>query len=117
MVPIEMSSPHSYLTSVHTIGLSCTVWPQYKTRQQDTSDIRPTDIAIGIDHLCYSIDGLVIGCKYQLLEILIFSTFSALQCASSISRLMFLNETRKRFRLMLSSMSAAVADSAVTKWF
>ena len=45
MVPIEMSAPHSYSTSIHTIGLACTVWPQYTTRQTD----RQTDRAIGID--------------------------------------------------------------------
>ena len=33
MVPIEMSTPHSYSTSIHTIGLSCIVWPQYTTQQ------------------------------------------------------------------------------------
>ena len=35
MVPIEISSPHSYSTSIHTFGLSCTVWPQYTTRQTE----------------------------------------------------------------------------------
>ena len=36
MVPIEISSsPHSYLTSIRTIGLSCTVWPQYTMQQTD----------------------------------------------------------------------------------
>ena len=33
MLPIEMSSPHSYSTIIHTICLSCTAWPQYTTRQ------------------------------------------------------------------------------------
>ena len=37
MVPIEISSQHSYSTSIHTIDLSCTVWPQYATRQ--TTDL------------------------------------------------------------------------------
>ena len=32
MEPIEMSSPHSYSTSIHTIGLSATVWPQFEGR-------------------------------------------------------------------------------------
>ena len=50
MVPIEISSPHSYSTSIHTIGLSCTVWPQYTTWQT-------TDRAIGKGRLCYSIGG------------------------------------------------------------
>ena len=36
--------PRSYSTSVHSIGLSCTVWPQYTTRQTDS---------IGIGRLCY----------------------------------------------------------------
>ena len=35
MAPIEMSSPYSYSTSIHTIGLSCTIWPQCTTRQAD----------------------------------------------------------------------------------
>ena len=30
MVPFEISPPHSYLTSVHTIGLSATVWPYFE---------------------------------------------------------------------------------------
>ena len=34
-VPIGISSPHSYSTSLHTIGLSCIVWPQRTTRQTD----------------------------------------------------------------------------------
>ena len=46
MVQIEISSPHSYSTSVHTLCLSCTVWPQYTTRQTD--DRWQTDRAIGI---------------------------------------------------------------------
>ena len=33
MVPIETSSQHSYSTHTHIIGISCTVWPQYTTRQ------------------------------------------------------------------------------------
>ena len=33
MILIEMSTPHSYATSIHNIGLSCTVWPWYTTRQ------------------------------------------------------------------------------------
>ena len=41
MVPIEISSPHSYSTSIHTIGLSCTVWLQYTTRQ--TTDDKQTE--------------------------------------------------------------------------
>ena len=36
MVPIEMSSPHAYSTSMHTLGLFWTVWPQYITRQTYT---------------------------------------------------------------------------------
>ena len=37
MIPIKISSLHSYSSSIHihTIGLSCTVWPQYTTRQTD----------------------------------------------------------------------------------
>ena len=35
MVPIEMSSPHSYSTPIHTIGLSCNVWPKCTMRQTD----------------------------------------------------------------------------------
>ena len=35
IVPIEMSSPHSYSTSIHTTGLPCTVWSQYTTWQTD----------------------------------------------------------------------------------
>ena len=37
MVPVEMSSSHSYSTSVHTIGLSFTVWPQCTTQQTQQS--------------------------------------------------------------------------------
>ena len=33
MASIEMSTPHSYSTSIHTIGLSCSVWSQYTTWQ------------------------------------------------------------------------------------
>ena len=43
----KWSYPHSYLTSMHSIGLSCTVWPQCTTRQT-------IDRAIGIGRLCYS---------------------------------------------------------------
>ena len=50
MVPIEMSTPHSYSTSIHTIGLSCISWLQHTTWQT-------TDNAIGIGCLCYSISG------------------------------------------------------------
>ena len=32
MVPTEVSSPHSYSTSIHTKG---TVWPQYTMQQTD----------------------------------------------------------------------------------
>ena len=35
MVPIEISSPRSYSTYIHTTGLSCTVLPQYTTWQTD----------------------------------------------------------------------------------
>ena len=35
MLPIEMSSPHSYSTSIHTIGPSCTIWLQYTTWETD----------------------------------------------------------------------------------
>ena len=35
MVPIEISSPYSYSTFIHTTCLSCTVWPQYTTRHTD----------------------------------------------------------------------------------
>ena len=45
IVPIKISSKHSCSTSVHAIGLSCTVWPQYTMRQ--------TDRAIRIGRLCY----------------------------------------------------------------
>ena len=48
IVPIKISSPHSYLT----IGLSCAVWPQYTTWQADR--------AMAIGRLCYSIGGLKI---------------------------------------------------------
>ena len=34
-VPIQISSPHSHSTYIHTICLSCTVWPQYTTRRTD----------------------------------------------------------------------------------
>ena len=50
MVPIELSSPHSYSSDIYTRGLSCTVWPQYTTRQ--------TDRAFGKCHLWYSIGGI-----------------------------------------------------------
>ena len=55
MVTTEMSSQHSYSTSIHTICLSCTVRPQYTTRQTDT---RQTDRATGRGRLCYRIGGL-----------------------------------------------------------
>ena len=32
MVPIEILTPHSYSTFIHTTGLYCTVWPQYTTQ-------------------------------------------------------------------------------------
>ena len=41
----------SYSTSVHTIRLSSTVWPQYTTRQ--------TDRGLAIGCLCHSIGGLI----------------------------------------------------------
>ena len=53
MAPIEMSSPYSYATSIHTIRLSCTVWPQYTTRQ--------TDRTIEIGRLCSSIGSLIMA--------------------------------------------------------
>ena len=52
MVPIEISSPYSYSTLIHTRGLSCTVWPQYTKRQ--------TDRAMAIGRLCYRIGCLII---------------------------------------------------------
>ena len=55
MVPIEISSPRSYSTSIHAIGLSCAVWPQYTTRQTD--DRRQTDRATGKGRLWFSIGG------------------------------------------------------------
>ena len=39
MVPIEISSPHSYSTSVNTIGLSCTVDLVYNTSVQDDEHV------------------------------------------------------------------------------
>ena len=63
MVPIEISFPHSYSSiSIHTIGLSCTIWPQV----QNAADDRET--AIGIGRLCYSIGGL----KVILIEASVF---------------------------------------------
>ena len=44
MLPIEMSSSHCHATYIYTIGLACTVWPQYTTRQ--------TDGAMGIGCIC-----------------------------------------------------------------
>ena len=35
MVPIEKSSPYYYSIFIRTTDLSCTVWPQYTTRQTD----------------------------------------------------------------------------------
>ena len=55
IVPVEMTSPHSYSTSILTIGLSCTVKPQYTTWQIDD-----TDRVIGIGRLCCGIGGLII---------------------------------------------------------
>ena len=52
IVQIEISSPHFYLTSIHTKGLSCTIWPQYTTRQTDRQ-------TMPIDRLCYSLGGLI----------------------------------------------------------
>ena len=43
-------------TSMHTIGLSCTVWPQRTTWQTDTQ--HTTDSVIRIGRLCYSISSL-----------------------------------------------------------
>ena len=43
MVPIEMSSSHSYSTSVHIIGLSCALWLQYTTQQTDSQPDRKSD--------------------------------------------------------------------------
>ena len=57
-LPIEMSSPHSVSTCIHTICISCIVWSQYTTRQ--TTDRRPADRAIGSSRLCYSVGGLKI---------------------------------------------------------
>ena len=30
MIPIEISSPHYYSTSIHTIGISATIWPYFE---------------------------------------------------------------------------------------
>ena len=57
MVPVEISSPHSHATSIHTIVLYCTVWPQNTKRQ---SGRRQTDRAIGIGSPCYRIGSLKI---------------------------------------------------------
>ena len=51
MVPIEMLSPIFLFDFIHTLGLSCSVWPQYTTQQ--------TDRVIGIGRLCYCIGGLI----------------------------------------------------------
>ena len=77
MVPIEMSTtPHFYLTSLHTMDLSCIIWPQCITRQ--------TDRAIRIGRLCYSSCGpnyyyyyfqltLVLACSYPAPDFLQFT--------------------------------------------
>ena len=47
MVPIKMSTIHCYLTSIYTIGLSCTVWPRY-TMWQMTEWSEQTAYAIAL---------------------------------------------------------------------
>ena len=42
MVLIKISSPHSYSTSIPTVCLSCTFWPQYTTRQTEQSEYAKT---------------------------------------------------------------------------
>ena len=77
MVPIKMSAPHSNSTSLHTIGLSCTVSPQYTTWQATRQSNR--------NRLpCYSIDGLIKGNMLKLyilflLNVMIFNTWPNLE--------------------------------------
>ena len=52
MLPIETSSPHSYLTSVYTIL-------HRFAPIHNVADRQTTDTAIGIGCICYSIGGLI----------------------------------------------------------
>ena len=52
--PVEISSPHSYSTSIHTIGLSCTVWPQHTRRLTE----RQTRDSVWNRSPCNNIGGL-----------------------------------------------------------
>ena len=47
MLPIEMPRPHSYSTSIDTIGLSCTIWPQYATWQTKYYNLLAEFVGIG----------------------------------------------------------------------
>ena len=94
-VPIEISSPHSYSTSIHTAGLCCTVWPQYTMWQ--------TDRAMIVSHLCYGIGSLKTpGLKHRssatelvvfmrgwgkkrIISVLFFDFFSQFQLMKSMS--------------------------------
>ena len=61
MVRIEMSTLFSCSTSLHTLGRSYTVWPQYTLRQTDrrqTDDLSDPIALIGISRLCNCIGGL-----------------------------------------------------------
>ena len=59
IVLIEMSTCSTY---VHTICLSCAVWPQYTARQTEDGQ---TDRAIGIGRLCNGIDSIIKLIKYE----------------------------------------------------
>ena len=60
MVPIEMLFPHFYSTSIRTIGLSCTIWPQtVQHRQINAADSR----AMAMGRPCNSIGGLMINVR------------------------------------------------------
>ena len=43
MVSIDMSFPHSYLTPIHTLGISCNVWPKHTMRQTDRRQIERSE--------------------------------------------------------------------------
>ena len=57
MVPIEISSPHSFSTSILVIGPSCTAIHNAADRR--------TDRATAIARLCYSIDSLKMSNNLQ----------------------------------------------------
>ena len=99
-----------HIRLLYTIGISCTVWPQYTTRQ-------PYDrqTSIGIDRLFGDIDQPKKYFNIVIERILRhYNLRVSLACNSEQWVIFFvIKRTRMRFRLMLSSMSDAAV--AVTK--